>query len=369
MVKKRSLRTYLGTAPGVGKTYAMLAEGQRRAGAGRRVVVGWIEHKGRPATRTQLGDLALVPPREIEFRVSSYPDLDLDAVLSGGADVVLVDELAHSTPDGNRRRWQDVNDLLDAGLEVMTTLNAANLRSLRDYVARITGVGAVESVPDELVRSGEVVLLDLPAEALRRRIASGAVFSAEQVGGALGGYFRASNLEALSELARAWIDGVAEAVGEQLLVRQGLAEPLEQPLVLAGDSGSQAGEEVIRRAAQLAREEDAELVVVHVDTSEPILRRRRVESLEAHRDLTSRLGGSYLEINNESQAEGLAETARARHASVVVVASPRSRLRRLARGSLVARLRRLLPDTTVEEVRNLAGGMPPTGRPTGRRQG
>jgi two-component system sensor histidine kinase KdpD len=205
------LCTYLGTAPGVGKTFAMLAEGQHRAGNGERVVVGWIEWHGRPETSRQLGGLEVIAPRTVAYRGTVFTDLDASAAIASGADVVLVDELAHATADRTRQRWEDVADMLAARQDVVTTMNLAHLRSVRDYAARVTGVGTVAWVPDEFVRSGEVVLVDLPAEALRQRIASGAVYSAEQVGGALADYFRASNLRALSELGRAWMAGSVNA--------------------------------------------------------------------------------------------------------------------------------------------------------------
>ena len=229
-----SLRTYLGIAPGVGKTFAMLAEGRRRAESGERVVVGWVESHGRPQTSRQLGGLEVIAPRAVAYRGAVFADFDAPAAIESGADVVLVDELAHATADRTRQRWQDVADVLRAGLDVVTTMNVAHLRSVRDFAARITGVGSVACVLDEFVRGGEVVLVDLPADVLRRRIASGAVYSAGQVGGALADYFRAANLRALSELARAWMAGTAEAVGADLLARLGLAEPPASPVVVAG---------------------------------------------------------------------------------------------------------------------------------------
>lgn len=241
--------------------------------------------------------------------------------------------------------------MLAIGLDVTTTTNVANLSSVRDYVARITDVGAVEFVPDDFVRSGEVVLVDLPPDALRQRIASGAVFSCDQIGGALANYFRVSNLEALSELAQAWMDGSAEAVGDDLLVRRSLVEPPEQRVVLAGDSGSPWGERVIRRAALVARESDAQLVVAHV-IGAGAARRRRSQRLQGHRELTGELGGTYIEIHDEVPAKALATAARARGASSVVVARHRSRLGELAHGSVSAKLRRRLPDVSVEDVRD-----------------
>ena len=343
-----SLRTYLGTAPGVGKTFAMLTEGRRRALAGDTVVIGWLEPQDRAATSRLADGLAVLAPQSIGYRGAVFPDFDPAAAIASGADVVLVDELAHSLPDRSRQRWEDVADVLTAGLDVVTTANVAHLRSVRDYAARITGVGTVESVPDEFVRSGEVMLLDPPAEALRARIAAGVVYSAAQVGGALADYFRAANLQALSELARAWMAGNAEAVGEGLLARRGLAEPLAQPVVVAGDSGSRWGEAVIHRAAELARTDDAALLVVHVQTGDGLARRGL--DLPGHRDLTGELGGTYASVDGHGVAQALADTAKAQGAATVVVGRHRSRLTELAHGSVSSRLRRLLPALDVEEV-------------------
>jgi len=344
-----SLRTYLGIAPGVGKTYAMLSEGRRRADAGERVVVGWVERHGRAETRAQLGDLEVVAPRTVSYRGSTLLDLDVQAVIASGAELALVDEAAHLVLDANRGRWEDLAEILAAGLDVLTTANVANLRSVRDYAARITGAGAVESVPDEFVRSGEVVLIDMEADVLRRRIAAGRVYSADQVGGALGAYFRTSNLEALSALGRAWMNGDVDAIGMDLLAQRGLVEPGAPKLVVAGVSGSPRGEQVIRTAAQLAREDDADLVVVHVNAAEGSSARRH-EELERNRKLAAELGASFEEIEGTAPARVLADVARGREASRVVVARKRSRLRKPIRWSVASRLHRLLPDVTVDEV-------------------
>jgi len=352
-----SLRTFLGTAPGVGKTYAMLAEGRRRARTGERVVVGWIDWHGRARTREQLGQLEVIAPRTVGYRGTVFTDFDAPAAIASGAEVVLVDELAHTVADRSRQRWQDVADVLHAGLDVVTTMNVAQLRSVRDFATRITGVGPVAWVPDEFVRSGEVVLVDLPAHALRARIAAGAVYSAEQVGGALAGYFRVANLRALSELGRAWVAGTVGAVADDLLARSGLAWPAAPSLVVAGDSGSGWGELVIRHAIQLARAGDAELLVVHVQITDS-LPHPEDQNLRRHRELTAELGGSYTEITGSNPAQALADAARARGAATVVVGRHRSRLGELAHGSVAARLRRLLPETAIEEVRNDLSGNP-----------
>jgi two-component system, OmpR family, sensor histidine kinase KdpD len=348
------LRTYLGTAPGVGKTYAMLAEGRQRAENGEYVVIGWVERHGRSETRAQRGDLELIPPRTVEYRGGTFRDLDVEAVLASGADLVLVDELAHLVPDTRRWRWEEVSDLLANGLDVLTTANIANLSSVRDYAAQITGVGAVEYVPDEFVRSGEIELVDLPAEALRQRIISGKVYSADLVGGALADYFRASNLEALSELGRAWVEGNAQAVGDDLLVRRGLVEPELRPVVVAGVSGSSEDEGVIRDACLIARQDDADLLVVHVNVLDGSSSRRQRQALERNRELASELGGSYIEVEGNAPAKVLADIARARGAARVVVASHPPRLGLLRRFSFGSQLRRLLPQVTVDEVQAAA---------------
>ena len=338
------LRTYLGSAPGVGKTYSMLAEGQRRAEGGENVVIGWIERHGRSETRAQLGDLEVIAPRQAFHRGTVFSELDVAGVLASGATVVLLDELAHSVPDTGRGRWEEATDLLASGLDVLTTTNVANLESVRDYAARLTGVGVVESVPDHFVRAGEVTVVSMAVDALRRRIMAGKVYSADRVGGALAEYFQASNLEALNELCAAWVAGNVEDVGSELLRRRGLAS---RPVVVAGVSGSQRGEMVIKTAAQFARDEEADLVVIHVDVTDSVTSRRE---LERNRALTEELGGQFSAIEGIAPARVLADVARSRGASRVVVARRRPRLSKPSRLAVASRLRRLLPDTMIEET-------------------
>jgi two-component system sensor histidine kinase KdpD len=343
------LTTFLGTAPGVGKTYAMLGEARQRAAAGQRVIVGWLEPHQRPDTIAQLDDLELIAPAPVDYRGHRFDEFDVARVLAAQPDAAVVDELAHGMPDGSRKRWMDVAQLIDSGIDVLTTVNVASLLSTRDYVARLTGAGAVESVPDEFVRSGEVVLIDVPADVLRRRITAGRVFSAEQVGGALAEYFRVSNLDALSELGRSWITDSVVQVGADLLERRGLAEPDFRSVVIAGVSDSAWGEAVIRRATVLACEEDADLLVVHATMADGSLPAHPA-TLENHRKLTEQMGGNYIEVEGESPGRVLAGEAEGRVVSRFVVARHRSRLGELARGSVAGQLRRLKPDIPLEEV-------------------
>jgi two-component system sensor histidine kinase KdpD len=284
----------------------------------------------------------------LPHRGSVFADLDVPAVIAAAPDLVLVDELAHRLPDGERQRWEDVADILASGIDVLTTTNVANLLSIRDYAASITEVGATEYVPDDFIRSGEVILVDLPPEALRHRIASGKVYSAEAVGGALARFFRPQNLEALSQLGRAWMDGDVDTVGTRLLVERGL-DPLDsRPLVLVGVDDSGRGDNVIRQAAQQAVADDGDLLVAHVTVLDDSPRRRR--NLDQLRDLTAELGGQFSEIHGESVPDALAEAARSAGATRVLIAPHRSRL--MSRRSVAARLRRLLPDIPIDEVRD-----------------
>jgi two-component system, OmpR family, sensor histidine kinase KdpD len=296
-----------------------------------------------------MGDLEVVPPRQVTYGSGTFAELDVEAVIASGAGVALVDELAHTVVGSTTRRWQQVADIQAAGVDVMTTANVANLVSARDYVAQLTGAGTVEWVPDEFVRSGETVLVDLPADALRRRIADGKVYSADRVGGALADYFRVSNLQALSALGRAWMDGTLEAVAEEMLQARGLVTA-SRPTVVAGVSDTGWGRHVIRRASERALQDDADLLVVHVSLDDEMAHRRTQAHAE-HRDLVAEVGGFYVEMTAGSVPEGLARAVRDHSASRLVVGRHRSWLGEIVHGSVVSRLQRLLPDVRIEAVR------------------
>ena len=210
------LRIYLGAAPGVGKTFAMLEEAHRRKGRGTDIVVGFVETHGREHTAALLEGLEVVPRRTLTYRGTSFTEMDVDAVLARRPQVALVDELAHTNVPGSRnaKRWQDIQELLDAGITVLSTVNIQHLESLNDVVEQITGVKQRETVPDEFVRrADQVELVDMAPEALRRRMVHGNVYPPEKVDAALGNYFRVGNLTALRELALLWL---ADKVDEQL---------------------------------------------------------------------------------------------------------------------------------------------------------
>jgi two-component system sensor histidine kinase KdpD len=250
------LRIYLGAAPGVGKTFAMLNEGWRGRERGKDVVVGFVETHGRPSTEAQVRDLETIPRRISSYRDQQFEEMDLDAILARRPDVVLVDELAHTNiPDSrNTKRWQDVEELLAAGIDVISTVNIQHLESLNDVVAKITGVVQRERVPDHVVRAADQIeLVDMSPESLRRRMAHGNIYRPDKVGAALGNYFRVGNLSALRELALLW---VADRVDEGLhdyRERHGIAEPWEtKERVVVALTGSPRGERLIRRGARMA---------------------------------------------------------------------------------------------------------------------
>ena len=202
------LRVYLGAAPGVGKTFAMLDEGRRRSARGTDVVVGLVETHGRDRTAALLDGMELVPRRTVEHRGAVLDELDVDAVLARDPEVVLVDELAHTNAPGSRhaKRWEDIDELLAAGIDVISTVNIQHLESVNDVVERITGVRQQETVPDAWVRTAEQIqLVDMTPEALRRRMAHGNVYPVDRIDAALGNYFRVGNLGALRELALLWV--------------------------------------------------------------------------------------------------------------------------------------------------------------------
>ncbi len=213
-----TLRIYLGAAPGVGKTFAMLNEGRRRGARGTDVVVGFVETHGRVNTEAQIGDLEQVPRVRREYRGTTFEEMDLEAVLARRPAVALVDELAHTNVPGgrNEKRWEDVEELLASGIDVISTVNIQHLESLNDVVQAITGIEQRETIPDAVVRAADQVeLVDMTPEALRRRMAHGNIYRAEKVDAALSHYFRAGNLGALRELALMWVaDRVDEALEE-----------------------------------------------------------------------------------------------------------------------------------------------------------
>ena len=341
MNKRGNLRVYLGAAPGVGKTFAMLNEGKRAAERGRDIVVGFVETHNRPLTAEAIGDLEVVPRQKIVYRGATFEEMDVDAIVARRPERVLVDELAHTNVPGSRneKRWQDVEELLAAGIDVTSTLNIQHLESLNDVVERITGIKQRETIPDEVVRAAEQVeMVDITPEALRRRMVHGNIYAADKIDASLANYFRAGNLGALRELALLWVADKVDVGLEEYRERHGITKPWEtRERVVVAVTGAPGTEALIRRAARIAQRAHGELLGVHVSGEEG-LAGSSAELLDQHRKLLEDVGGEFHEVAGADVAAALVEFATAENATQLVLgASHRSRWEELLRGSVINR--------------------------------
>ncbi len=327
MTARGRLRVYLGAAPGVGKTYKMLEEGHRRLVRGTDVVVGFVESHGRPLTEALLAGLEVLPRQAVRYRDAEFAEMDLDAVLARRPQVVLVDELAHTNVPGCRheKRWQDVEELLDAGITVITTVNIQHLESLNDVVAEITGVPQRETVPDEVVRrADQIELVDMTPEALRRRMAHGNIYAPDKVDAALSNYFRVGNLTALRELGLLWL---ADKVDDQLdryRAEQHITGTWEaRERVVVALSGGPEGDTLIRRAARIAdRTKGTDLVAVHIARADGLTGPGPVH-LARQRTLVESLGGTYHHVLGSDIPTALLDFARGVNATQLVLGASR----------------------------------------------
>ena len=348
---------YLGAAPGVGKTYAMLNEGRRRGSRGADVVVGFVETYGRAKTAAQIDDLEVVPRRSLTYRDATFEEMDVDAVLVRRPAIALVDELAHTNVPGSRneKRWQDVDQLLAAGIDVITTVNVQHLESLIDVVERITGMRPRETLPDEVVRSADQIeLVDMTPEALRRRLAHGNIYAPDTIDAALTNYFRPGNLAALRELALLWVADRVDDALEAYRSRQGITDPWEtRERVVVALTGAPGAEGLIRRAARIAQRAHGELLGVHVRSEDGLMASGDAR-VERQRRLVEELGGTHHEVAGNDIAAALVEFARAENATQLVLgASRRSRWAELTRGSVINRVVRLSGPIDVHVISHL----------------
>jgi two-component system sensor histidine kinase KdpD len=365
------LKVFIGMAPGVGKTYRMLQEGAAEAEAGRDVVIGYLEPHGRADTVAQGEGLETIPRRRISYRGRPLEEMDLPAVLERHPELCLIDELAHTNAPGveHEKRYEDIRDVLDEGIDVFSTVNVQHLESLNDQVAQLTGAHVRETIPDEVLSmADEVVLIDLTPEALIARLRAGKVYPTERVPAALNNFFKIENLAALRETA---LRQVAEDVEVKRLVREP-APALrrdEEGLIAAPDAGPQPiaerllalatlaphSERVVRRAWRSAQRLDAELdvLVVRPPGRPPSEEdRRRLEEL---RRLTAMLGARLRVEEGEDVAAVVIDTARSLGSTYILMGTPRERhgIARLVRGDsdgLLMRLVRGLPGVDVRVV-------------------
>ncbi|MFG3337096.1 ATP-binding protein [Streptomyces tendae] len=321
------LRIYLGAAPGVGKTYAMLSEAHRRVERGTDCVVAFVEHHGRARTEVMLRGLEQVPRREIEYRGAAFTELDLDEVLARRPRVALVDELAHTNVPGvrNAKRWQDVEELLAAGIDVVSTVNIQHLESLGDVVESITGVRQRETVPDEVVRrADQIELVDMSPQALRRRMAHGNIYQPDKVDAALSNYFRPGNLTALRELALLWVADRADEYLQQYRSEHRVSKIWgSRERIVVGLTGGPEGRTLIRRAARLAEKgAGGEVLAVYIARSDGLTSASPKE-LAVQRTLVEDLGGTFHHVLGEDIPAALLDFARGVNATQIVLGSSR----------------------------------------------
>jgi len=321
------LRIYLGAAPGVGKTYAMLSEAHRRVERGTDAVVAFVEHHGRPRTEVMLHGLEQIQRRELEYRDTVFTEMDVDAVLARRPAVALVDELAHTNVPGSRngKRWQDVEELLEAGIHVISTVNIQHLESLGDVVESITGVRQRETVPDEIVRrADQIELVDMSPQAIRRRMAHGNIYQPDKVDAALSNYFRPGNLTALRELALLWVaDRVDEYLQEYRAEHSIRSTWQARERIVVGLTGGPEGRTLIRRAARMAAKgSGSEVLAVYIARSDGLTSASPKE-LAVQRTLVEDLGGTFHHVIGDDIPSALLEFARGVNATQIVLGSSR----------------------------------------------
>ena len=324
------LKVFLGAAPGVGKTFAMLQAAQAQLRQGVDLRVGVVETHGRAETEAMLAGLPQQTQRHLEYRGVALNEMDLDGILANPPKLVLVDELAHSNAPGSRhsKRWQDVQELLDAGIDVYTTVNVQHLEALNDQVRDITGVQVRETLPDWVLQEAdEILLIDLPPRELLERLREGKVYVPEQARAAIDAFFSQTNLTALRELAMQTAAARVDADLNRRYRLQGQEAPTVRGRLLLGIDGDAQAERLVRHASRVAERRHLPWSVVHVDTGGE-RDETRLGNLQAAQQLAERLGGEVVSLRGNSVADTLIEHARERRASLILVGRSRARLRR-----------------------------------------
>ena len=336
-------RIYLGAAPGVGKTYAMLSEGHRRQDRGADVVAGFVEAYGRPHTEELIAGLEVIPRQVVEYRGSRLEEMDLAAVLRRRPQIALIDELAHTNVPGSgphEKRWQDVLDMLAAGIDVVTTVNIQHLESIADEVEQMTGAKVRERVPDRVVRqANQIELADSSPEQLRLRMLDGNIYPTEKITKALTHFFQTDNLIALRELTLRF---VADESDEELLEHLQRRQPQPQVLwetterIMAAVTTAPGTDELLRRAARIALRVRAELDVVHVAVSDATLP-ANVGPVDRLHQMAIDLGAHWYEIQDDDPAEAIVSFAREHQITQIVVGSMQHSWWRISRGGPILR--------------------------------
>jgi two-component system sensor histidine kinase KdpD len=325
--QRGKLKVYLGSSPGVGKTYEMLIEGNRLKKRGVDVVVGYVEPHDRPETTAQIGNLEVVPPRTVKYRDVALQEMDLDAVLGRKPTVALVDELAHTNAPGskNRKRYEDIQDLIAAGINVITTVNIQHLESLYNIVEQATGVRVKERVPDEVVaQADQIVTVDVPTEDLLDRLESGKIYPPERVKAAMANFFSKKNLNRLREMTLSESANFLDRQQREITPTEPGVSAIGQVMVAISSRGPDSGK-LLRKTARLAAQLNGDWYAVYVRTPEESAvnisaedQRRVTDTLET----AQKMGGLVILLKGEDVAEALAAFAREYGITHVVIGRP-----------------------------------------------
>jgi len=356
------LRIYIGAAPGVGKTYSMIEDAHTLKREGVDVIIGFVETHGRSDTEALIGDLEAIPRRRVEYRGVTLEEMDVDAIIARKPQLCVIDELAHTNAPGSRheKRYQDVLDILDAGISVLTAVNIQHLETLNDAVGRVTGVRVRETIPDTFLdRADEVVNVDVTVQELQSRLRQGKIYKPEKVEQALTNFFRESNISTLRELA---LRAVADEVGDKAAShrqREGLEPALIPERVMVCMSSAADAPRVIRAGARVASRLGARWYAVYVETPRELPGRIRPEdrdALQRNLALAESLGATIVRVKADRPADGLIAFAKREGITHVVFGqSARSRWEILMKGSTLNRF--------LEEVRDASVQVIPLGEP------
>lgn len=362
--QRARLRIYIGAAPGVGKTYSMVEDAHALRRQGVDVVIGFVETHGRAETEAKLGDLEVIPRKRVEYRGVVLEEMDVDAILARKPQLCMIDELAHTNVPGSRheKRYQDVLEILDAGIGVMTAINIQHLETLNDAVGRVTGVRVRETLPDTFLdRADEVVNVDVTVEELRTRLRQGKVYKPEKVEQALTNFFRETNLSTLRELA---LRAVADEIGDKAASRrqqEGLEPALIPERVMVCMSSNADAPRVIRTGARIAGRLGARWYAVYVETPREApghIKHADRDALQRNIALAEELGATVVRVKADRPADGLIAFAQREGITHVIFGqTARNRWEILMKGSTLNRF--------LEEVRDAAIQVVPLGEATG----
>ncbi len=355
---KGHLKIFIGYAPGVGKTYTMLSEGNRRLKYGEDIVIGFVEPHHRPETTKQIGSLDVIPCKKVTYNKVEYEEMDTEEIITRMPQTVLVDELAHTNAPGmkNKKRFEDVQEILSHGINVVTTLNIQHIESLNDIVKQITGSKVKETIPDYIVKNAnEVVMVDLTPDALQNRLMRGNIYEAEKVPQALNSFFKKGNLNALRELA---LRETAEEVDEDLIQcmkNEGIKDTwqaVERVMVCA--SPSPGAKKLIRRGARVAERYKCEWYVVFVNCTNRFAKKVSLKDkqlLHTHEKLTKDFGGEVVVLTGKSVSEELYKFANEHHITQIIIGHPtRSWFETILRGSTVNKLIKRLSQVEIHLI-------------------